>query len=165
MLILPIPWPSVDCEHVRYRTCRLCGTAYRRVHVEFTSGSVAPTVGETLTGAVSGDYGVVTASGIHSGTYAGGDVEGWVELQSYSGLSESGNLFQAAETLNGSTGGADMATTLAVGSEKSYGIYYHEGDMVEEGGAWYCEPHWRFKYLPQRRDEWVADVEETSGED
>jgi hypothetical protein len=51
-----------------------------RVQVDFTNGSVAYTVGETITGSVSGTTGTVYAINVTSGSWAGGDAAGTVIL-------------------------------------------------------------------------------------
>ena len=75
----------------------------------FNSGSTEFTVGETLTGATSGHTGDVVDYDVSSGTWGGGDAAGTVYLKQASGA------FQA-EDLNGSTGGANMASATGAGT-------------------------------------------------
>jgi hypothetical protein len=73
--------------------------------LSFDSGSVQPQAGETITGATSAATGIalytVTAA---TGSYGGGDATGELVLTQVSGT------FQDNEDLNGSTGGANIAT-------------------------------------------------------
>ena len=73
----------------------------------YTSGSVAFTVAETITGSVGGATGVVVSSIITSGTIVAGDAAGNVYFKTLVGAFE-------AEDLNGSVGGAGMATISGV---------------------------------------------------
>ncbi|MBC8228940.1 hypothetical protein H8E77_05250 [bacterium] len=77
--------------------------------IPYNSGSVEFTVGETLTGATSAHTGVVVAYHLTSGTWGGGDAAGTVYAKQASGA------FQA-EDLNGSTGGANMASATGAGT-------------------------------------------------
>ena len=69
----------------------------------YTSGSVEFTAAETLTGAVGGATAVVVTWDLDSGGWGAGTAAGTVWVKSVTGT------FQA-EALNGSVGGADMAT-------------------------------------------------------
>jgi len=135
--------------------CTLCGARYKRVDFWFDSGSVEPTVGETLTGDTSGDTGVVVSSSYHSGTYAGGDAKGTVELSGATGVSDR-FAFEEDETITGSTGGADMMTTDSVGSEKVYGRMYPEWNLATYRGKKYCLPH--FHYISRKNYERDAEI-------
>jgi len=71
---------------------------------EFTSGSTEFTVGETLTGATSGETCVVASFLLESGTWGGGDAQGPLFVTGMSGV------FTDGEDLNGSAAGANCAT-------------------------------------------------------
>lgn len=75
--------------------------------IEYVSGSTEFTVGETITGATSGATGVVTHYTLDSGSWAGGDAAGTLYMKDTSGT------FQNPEDLDGSSGGANMATTAS----------------------------------------------------
>lgn len=75
----------------------------------FNSGSTEFTVGETLTGAISGHTGDVVDWHLTGGSWGGTDAAGVVYLKQASGV------FQA-EDLNGSTGGANMASATGAGA-------------------------------------------------
>ena len=77
--------------------------------IPYNSGSTEFTVGETLTGATSGHTGVVVDYDLASGTWGGGDAAGTVYVKQATGA------FQA-ENLNGSTGGANMASATGAGT-------------------------------------------------
>ena len=125
--------------------CTLCGARYKRVDFWFDSGAVEPTVGETLTGGTSGDTGVVVSSTLHSGTFAGGDAKGTVELSNCTGVSDR-FAFEEDETITGSEDPTEeMMTTDSVGSEKVYGRLYPEWNLATYEGKKYCLPHYRAK--------------------
>jgi hypothetical protein len=71
--------------------------------LEYDTGSAEFTYGEVLTGAVSGDTGVVVSWTVTDGTWAGNDAEGVVYLEAITGN------FQAAEAVNGSVSGVAAA--------------------------------------------------------
>ena len=72
-------------------------------YIAFTSGSVAPAVGETLTGATSGTTAKVVGWFLTSGTWTGGDAAGGLFLESVSAALQ-------AENLNGALAGANCMT-------------------------------------------------------
>ena len=94
------------------------------VGLDFDSGSVEFTVGETLTGNSSGDTGTVAAYEVASGSWAGGDAAGTVRLTSASGS------FTNNEQLNGSTGGNNMATADGTTDENNQGSIIMQVDML-----------------------------------
>ena len=123
-----------------WRPCVLCGTLLKRVEVDFDDGGVEPTVGETVTGATSGDTGIITEVVLYSGSYAAGDAAGVIVMSTYTG-DASGVWGQADENLNGSTAGDDFATTMYAGAVKKSGMMYPTNQMVRIDGKWYCKPH------------------------
>lgn len=126
----------------KMHTCWLCGgPKYTYAEIKFDSGSVEPTVGETLTGATSGNTGVVVdTEDLFSGTWVGGDAVGVVEVSSPTGMDDAGDIFEEDETITGSTGGADMMTVI-YGTEKSYGVMYPLSYLSKYNGKWYCPGH------------------------
>jgi hypothetical protein len=151
-----------DYENAGWRSCIVCGTAEFKGIVYFDSGSVEPAAGETVTGATSGDTGVIEAVYLRSGTYAGGDAAGCLELTSATGYErENWTMFQDNEALNGSTSGDDFSTVAGIGSVVVNGVLYPQDDMIEYQGQWYCRPHfeWRFGY------EWKTEEIHKTGEE
>jgi len=74
-------WPK--SFHQKHYTCVMCGGDFSNsCELQFTNGSVEPTVGETLTGAVSGDTGIVISVTLESGSWALGTAVGTVYLSS-----------------------------------------------------------------------------------
>ena len=73
-------------------------------HVAFTSGSVRPRKGDTISGATSGSTAVVIGCLLSSGTWAGGDAAGTIWVEQASGAFQSENLD------NDTTGGTNFAT-------------------------------------------------------
>lgn len=141
-------------QNSEWRACTICGGTGARAIIYFDSGSVAPTVGETITGATSGDTGVVVVAYLRSGTYAGGDAAGVMELSSPTGYErENYTIFQNDENINGSTSGDNMATVTGNPSVVFNGVLYPQTDMIEYKGKWYCSDHfvWRYKL------EWEQD--------
>ena len=145
----------------KWYECCLCGTLYRRAMVHFDSGSVAPTEGETITGATSGDTGVLSRYVLVSGTFAAGDAVGIIEMTSPTGYDD-GNLeiFQNDEALNGSTSGADFATANKTGAVQISGRLIPEKDIVEYRGKFYCRPHFIFKFRNEWRDDEKPEQDE-----
>ena len=138
--------------------CTLCGARYKRVEFWFDSGSVEPTVGETLTGATSGDTGAVVSSTLHSGTFAGGDAEGTVELSGCTGVSDRFAFEEDEAISRGDATGtdADIMTTDSVGSEKVYGRLYPEWNLATYQGKKYCIPH--YHYVSRKNYERDAEI-------
>ena len=143
-------------EGEEWGECVLCGRRLYRALVHFDSMSVAPTEGETVTGATSGDTGVLLNYVITSGTAAGGDAAGVLELTTPTGY---GNvlleIFSDNENLNGSTSGSNFATVNGTGAVQISGRLIPEKDLVEYRGKTYCRPHFAFKF----RREWENDAD------
>lgn len=137
------PWPkSFGQRHYYCATCS--GDLYKTVELQFDSGSVEPTEDETLTGATSGDTGVVDSVKLESGTWAGGDAVGTVYLTSPTGIGDDGECFEDDETVNGSTGGTNILTANGDGITKSDGMPWPEGETGLYKGQRYCAQHLEF---------------------
>lgn len=76
------------------------------VVIPFTSGSMEPTIGETITGATSAETGILEAVYLASGSWGGGDAAGNLYIRQPSAADTFG-----AENLDGSISGNDFATT------------------------------------------------------
>ena len=88
--------------------------------IDFTSGGTTePVAGETITGATSGRAGEYVSCTLSGGTWGGGDAAGTMTLTGITGPL----VFTAAEALNGSTAGADMATADGVGTSDLSAAY------------------------------------------
>jgi len=96
----------------------------------FDSGSVEFVVGETLTGAISGATGVVLDYHVATGTWGGGDAAGTVYLKQVSATA-----FQA-EDLDGSTGGANMASATGANVALALNIDDARGYGTAVGSYW-----------------------------
>lgn len=160
MILSSRPWPRPDLQGEKYRPCVWCGNTSVIYELAFDSGSVAPTVGETLTGATSGDTAVVVSSNLYSGTYAGGDAEGAIELSGGTGVDDNGYIFSDNETLNGSVGGTNMLTAQGVGSRHVYGRLYPESELTERDGRLYCKEHYAWVFSVKDWCEQTVDVQE-----
>ena len=135
--------------------CCLCGTANIRAMVHFDSGSVLPTLGETITGATSGDTMVANRCVLISGTFAGGDAVGIIEGTSPTGYDGAIlEIFTNDENLNGSVAGDNFATVNKIGAIQISGRLISESDLIEYRGKKYCKPH----YLMKFRHDWVDDI-------
>lgn len=86
------------------KNCVVVGNRITNRPLGFDSGSVEFTADEILTGAISGNTGTVSSWTVASGTWGGGDAAGTVYLNTVTGT------FNNDEALNGSIGGADIAT-------------------------------------------------------
>jgi hypothetical protein len=150
---------SAYTEH-RYRECVQCGMSEYLATLDFLGGSVAPTIGETLTGATSADTGVVLEVSLWSGTYAGGDAAGRILLETITGWDRlQYSIFDEAELVTGSTGGAGMMTvdngTVKVNSRLS-----PEGETAVVDGVRYCRFHYDLRFPKKYLAEAVLDLDE-----
>jgi len=141
----------------KWYSCVLCGPTRTKFLVHFDSCSVAPTVGETITGATSGDTGVVEGHTIISGTVAAGDATGVIEGNTPTGHDENNlEVFDDNEALNGSTAGANFATANSKGAVQISGRLF--ADTVEYEGKRYCVPHFRMKFEKTWADDAKIDT-------
>ena len=125
----------------------------------FTTGSVAPVVGELLTGGTSGHYGTVVQVEVESGAWAGGTADGRVELSGVSGIDEDDEIFTSGETITGSSGAALVADHR--GWEQKYGIMHPENEMTKASDhKWYCRGHYLLRFGTEGIDEAKIDVSE-----
>lgn len=74
--------------------------------IQFNSGSVEPTIGETLTGASSSAVGIVKAVHYTSGKWSSDNATGWIEL-------DTSVIGWFPENVNGSYGGANILSVVA----------------------------------------------------
>lgn len=85
----------------------------------FTSGSVAPAVGDTVTGAISGAFGYVTGVTVTSGDWPTGDAAGRFSLRRVKGVFQAENLDNGAAlnvaTTNGNLSGQSAVDTTTAG--------------------------------------------------
>lgn len=88
--------------------------------MNYDSGSVAPVVGETLTGATSGAVGKVISYTLTGGTWGGGNAAGAITLGACNGR------FNDNENINGSVGGANILTV----NEPNTGVGV---DLIQNG--------------------------------
>ena len=155
-------YPNPNFEGARYRECRIHGPVIKQVELRITSGSVEPTVGETITGATSGDTGVVTSVHLESGTWAGGDAIATVYMNGHTGIdADTGEWGSTTETLNGSTSGSDWATRY-VAPEQVYGRLFAEQEMVNVDGEWFCMDCYRRRYPKKYLDEYQITDDDDS---
>jgi len=148
----------------KWNDCCRCGKKYKHAEVWFDSGSEEPTVGETFTGATSGDTGVVVDTALYTGTY-GGDATGVVTLSTLTGVSKDSDtlietVFQDNETITGSTGGADMMTVNGTPQVNKYGRLYSDSDTVVFRGKRYCFSHFQQKWGHKLIDELPFTIDE-----
>jgi hypothetical protein len=145
-----------------YYECHICGTVSYVSVLHFDSGSVVPTVGETVTGATTGDTGVIDSVTLSSGTYAGGDAIGVIVLSSVTGYNQDTLLvFQNDENLNGSTSGANFATVNGTMGVTRNGRVYPEWMTIEYEGRRYCRDHFPWRYRREWQDDEKIDLKET----
>jgi len=125
----------------RFDTCYLCqNNKYKRVFIEFTSGSEEPSEDNTLTGATSGASATVAQVGstatvnvhLYSGTWAGGDAAGHLELKSYaSSDADSYNRWGTENENLNSTATNNVMTLSGYGHTKVYALLYPEDSLVD----------------------------------
>lgn len=149
----------------KWEACYLCGPLKIWAMLYFDSGSVEPTEGETLTGATSGDTGVVSDWSLLSGSWAGGDAAGFVYLESPTGYDYMDLLvFDDDELINGSTGGSNMLTANGDGYVQKSGCLYPQESLTEADGHKFCAEHYRFRYDKKSIDETVLESGEEDRE-
>ncbi len=137
----------------KWRHCVKCGIHYDQYEIDFTLGSKAPVVGETLTGAQSGKTAVVSEVALQVGTWAGGNAIGTVVVTGQSGD------FTEGELINGSIGGAWLFT-CRTSLLRGYGNLYPESMLVQHNGTDYCREHFGAMARSTLVDENVPNVEE-----
>jgi hypothetical protein len=153
-MITAATYPDKSYENARYRVCKIHGNLSKQVELRITSGSISPTVGETITGATSGDTGIVTSVTLEGGTWASGDAVATVYMNNHTGVdTDTLEWGTSAETLNGSTAGVNWGT-LYVAPEQSYGRIFVEQEMVFVDGEWYCNDCYRRRFPKKYLDEW-----------
>lgn len=159
-----------DSNNAQWRACRVCGTPEYRAIVYFDAGTVAPTVdayssvtktwtgGEVVTGS-AGATGTIHKAYLRSGSYAGGDAAGCLELRSPTGYErENYTMFVNNETLTGAS--SFRAVVDTVGSVVINGMLYPDSDMIEYCGQWYCKPHYVWKFKPEWDTEYTFKANE-----
>jgi len=91
------------------------------VTLPFTSGgTTAPTIGETMTGASTGETGIVVDWNVTSGTWAGGDAAGTIILRQVGTSLESENLNGSIAGANCLTAGAQTPILLPMTEARTY---------------------------------------------
>jgi len=150
------PYPRRDFEHEKYVSCPMCGAWFVRFELSYDAGSVAPTIGETITGA-GGCTGVVTAYSLDSGTWAGGDAAGVIELSGVTGSADF-LAYVDNEALTGSSTFAGTADGQAI--QKNYGHRIPYSQAVQRDGKYWCISHHNFRFNKKDRDEAKIRVEE-----
>ena len=151
------PYPIRGVENERYYSCVLCEPWHTYYEIRFDAATAAPTVGETITGVTSGDTGVVVSVALESGSYAGSDAAGTIELSGVTGSALS-LAFEDDEALTGGTSFVGVANGQAI--EKVYGLRYAEGDTAERDGRRFCQFHYSLRFRKRDDDENKVDVEE-----
>lgn len=154
----------------KWRPCVLCQPKHKDAEVFFDSGSVEPTVGETLTGATSADTGVVVDTQLYDGSWADGDAEGVVTLTTLTGTSTDSDtlvetVFQDNENLNGSTAGDNCMTVDGTPQVNKYGRLYPQGQMVYRDGQWFCNAHAHYRYHHKDIDDYYPTIDEGNREE
>src|SRR5574343_1885617 len=84
----------------KWDACHMCGPQYKSVVIHFDAGRVAPTTGETVTGATSAHTAVVTGYALTSGAFATDTAAGVILLTTPNGYDQNTlTIFQDNETL------------------------------------------------------------------
>jgi len=161
---LPIVPPDRDPQErllTGWDTCDFCGGKHVQVDLKFTSGSVAATVGETITGASSASTCVVVSVVLLSGTYAGGDAVGWLKCSAPSAWDfDTQRWGTSGENLNGSTSLNNFATLDGLGEIKKYGHLHPGSALTTRDGKRLCTAHYNWYFGPHDRDAEIIDIRE-----
>lgn len=100
--------------------------------LDFDTGTVAFAEGETLTGGVSGATATIMRIVVESGTWAGGDADGYLVLHSISGTFQNNELITDSAVGSATSDGIVVATSLATGGRfecLNYNFYGHSGSL------------------------------------
>jgi hypothetical protein len=156
--MLKVPESKNDGSGKKWYTCALCGRSYTQVEIPFSSGSVVPTDGETLTGATSGATAVVDNVKLISGAWDG-TATGIIWANSPTGIDfDSGHWGSHNETVTGS-----ISASFALegyGHKKTYGRVYSEADIVERDGIFLCTMHNQARWSFRDKNEQVIEISE-----
>jgi hypothetical protein len=145
----------------RYRHCHVCGPVTYRAIIHFDSGSTAPTVGETVTGATSGHTGIIEFAQLTSGTYVGGDAAGVLILTSPTGHNhDSLRIFSEDENLSGSSSGDNFCDVDGTPTVNINGRLHPDWNLIEYRGLYYCKEHFEFMFRKEWEDEEKISTDE-----
>lgn len=157
--MLTIPDSKNDASGKKYYSCALCGGSYTQVEIPFSSGSVVPTDGETLTGATSGATAVVDNVKLISGTWTGSTAAGIIWCTSPTGIDfDSGHWGTEDEAVTGAT--TARFNLDGYGHKKTYGRVYSEDDIVERDGVFLCTAHNSARWNFRDKNECVIEISE-----
>ena len=166
-------FPQNSDLNQRWDDCVICGTSHRTVELQFENGSTEPSVGDILTGASSTDSGTVVSVALWTGTWAGSDAAGIIELSSPSGLSSQTadtnpfTAFTLSENINNTTTAESSVMTCsstALGQGKQYGRPHPEGEVIKYRGNIYCRWHFNYRFEREWREEEHINIEEDYSE-
>jgi len=142
-----------------FRSCVYCGgNPYTEVEIKFTYGIIEPVIGEILT-SITTATGVVASVDLFSGQWCDGTATGYITMTSPTGFDEDGHWGVEGETLSGNRFGTILDLD-SDGTEKTYGIFYPESDMIFHDGRWICTWHFRWRYQREEEEKVQIDIEE-----
>lgn len=143
----------------KWYTCHLCGGSYNQVEIPFSSGTIVPTEGETLTGATSGHTTVTDNVKLISGDWDAGTASGIIWGLSPIGFDfDTGHWGSANEVITGDRSAS--FTLVGYGYKKSYGRYYSEDEVIERDGVTLCLFHNRTRYSFKDKNEQSVEIDE-----
>lgn len=158
-MTLPDSYPRKDCENAKYYACCMCEPGHVYYELRYDACSAAATVGETITGASSGDTGVVVTDTLESGSVAAGTGAGTLELSGVTGANTTYyQAFTDNEALTGSSTFVGVANDEA--DKKQYGLMYPEGDTVMRDGKTYCSFHFALRFRKKDDDAVRMEIDE-----
>jgi hypothetical protein len=138
--------------------CAVCGPIEETIELDYDEGGNEPTVGDTLTGATTGDTGVVSEVILRSGAWASGTAAGTIIMTSGTGVDDdSMSSFKDNENITNTTAGNTVGKTEGVGILKRTGFYYPSEDLIEVDGQHYCRKHYLLKFPKKFLDEMDID--------
>ena len=151
---------SQRIRNEKWHTCHLCGgNQYKRIEVKFASGDDEVEEDDTLSGLTSEDTGTVTEVELVSGSWAGGDAAGYIELKDATGVAD--RLWGSEdEELHIGDSANTVATMDGYGYEKVYGVMYPLSYLARYEGKYYCREHLPFRSIPKERDRQKIKVTE-----
>lgn len=157
----------------RFYACVICGTPHRTIELQFINGSTEPSEDDVLTGASSTDSGTVESVALWTGTWAGGDAAGIIELSDPSGLSAQDSdtnpftAFTLSENIDNTTTtdtNVMQCHATNLGQGKQYGRFHPEGNIIKYRGQKYCRWHFDYRFKQEWDEEQHLDIEEDYSE-
>jgi len=126
-----------DNNGEKWEACVRCGAKYRYSELPFDDGSIEPEDASTLTGATSGDTGVVAETTVYSGSWEGKDASGFITLSSPTGIDkDTGRSFEDNESIDADSTVSPRDEDVFVFSRGNILALQDNGKVISFGDTW-----------------------------